>query len=192
MGKKKANIDILMKKIKLPPLLVLALVLIFVLGISWFIFNVGRKAPVSDKGDKNIDSQLKQLFASSSYQELKKQHPDLIKSPNIDKSEIKMEAVSPSGQDSQTYVHNPANYTYEFKPEIQKISQINIQRGDIVTFVNRSNEEIEILGDGWNTVMPLSPEESFSQEFDLKGEYRYLIYGTKVNMGNFSGLIIVE
>lgn len=65
--------------------------------------------------------------------------------------------------------HKVIIYDKNIKPKV-----LNIKAHDQVSFVNKTNKEISVAGEGWGGVL-LRPEENMTQSFEKIGSFEYKV-----------------
>lgn len=137
---------------------IIAIVLV-ITGGGGFDFNLGFDSKDKNSG-LNMDEIVSKAKSGMSYEDAKTTYPTSIFNPNI------------TNADQNTFSDNK-NVLIVFNGNNIDLTEINIKQGDIVTWQNKSNKAVKVIGDNWGSTNVLRNNTSFSQQFDFLGEYEY-------------------
>ena len=148
---------------------IIAIVLV-ITGGGGFDFNLGFGGK-----DKSADLYMNEVIVKAksgmSYEDAKKSYPTNIFNPNI------------TNADQNTFSDDNKNVLIVFNGNNIDLTEINIKQGDIVTWQNKSNKTIKIVGNNWGSTNFVRNNASFSQQFDFLGNYEYKVIELVGNEG---------
>lgn len=141
--------------------IIIAIVLV-ITGGGGFDFNLGFGSKEKNAG-LNTDEIVSKAKSGMSYEDAKTSYPTSIFNPNI------------TNVDQNTFSDDNKNVLIVFNGNNIDLTEINIKQGDIVTWQNKSNKAVKVVGDNWGSTNVLRNNTSFSQQFDFLGNYAYEI-----------------
>ncbi len=194
-----ASVD---KSSKLTTILIGAVVIFLLLFGGILLYNkyAQRKSNSSQNSTKEIKKKITESneyiksdkfvedTKEKTYNEIKKDKPLVASNPNVSSKEAKQK-LEDSGviqQERQKYI-----VTYDGERVVPK--KVVIKQGDVVIFKNNSQNSVKFSGNDWGNRIPLSKGQSFTQEFDFKGNYDYSVIVNENNLdGTVLGVVVVE
>lgn len=130
---------------------------------------------LSDEGLKNITNiTIEEVREASDSTGV-----NLLESPSLSDAETSKKIYAEIGND------NPENHLVSYNEFGLSFPYIEVKQGDTVTWVNDSDVQMNVVGEGWDSIIPREPGDLFSYGFIYLGEYKY-----KVN-DNVEGIIKV-
>lgn len=162
---------------------VFVLILVAAVAASWYTTQNQLKLalprfggqPILETEDGKPTREFYDLVTTEDYETLREKAPNVVTQPNIIDEEIRKEV------DEITENTEPSNHLLIIDDLDHPINASIIQ-GDIVTWMNGTDQVVSIVGDGWQSYIPITPGTSFSQRFDFIGRYEYEIV-EQVNRG---------
>ena len=156
-------------------------IVVFILITAYFVFR--SKSDFANKLEQGSDNQAvtktevpKNYFLTleeKTYDQLTEEEklvtggsPHVYQQDLQENLQVQIEKINPE----------PVNHTVEFSLAGFAPASVEVKRGDFVTFVNKTDTELYIVGENsWGNNLPLNKDEMFTQQFDIAGTYNYTI-----------------
>jgi plastocyanin len=156
--------------------MLLILLVILVIGVILALYSTKDKWMQVNRNESVVEI----FVEGGSYEKARSLNPKLVSSPNISVKEIKDE----TRKDPTTV----SFHTVVFTGDHIFPQEIKIKQSDVITFKNNSKIDISITGNDWGSKELIKTRRGFTQAFDFKGVYEYVLKADK----EYNGKIIVE
>lgn len=125
--------------------------------------------PLNNENTQQPNPELVSLIKEKSFEEIRSLTGGKVDAPNLYQPGLKEELDKTTGN------RLPVNYTVKYEKDGFSPSTIAIVQGDMVTFENKSDFGLTIIGEGWESGFEINNKEEnkFTQQFDLLGKYFY-------------------
>jgi len=164
--------------------LIIIVAVVVIVSVAYFVTQINFLQLKADKPLKTVKKDTHDFIIdvkTKNFEALKTDYPNVVNSPNISDRDLKVKFI-------ESVKPNQTLNLVSIEPGRLNPTMVKINQGDLVNFVNNSNNSLKVVGDSWGSYIDLAPSESFIQEFDLIGDYEYSIEG----INGLSGTITVE